>query len=603
MNECTMMNSSSEPESCVAITIEDVSTMKPSSSIKGLSKGFPASRSSSSLDETASNSSLSSSSFSLSSALSSRFLNENFKSCNSKGSFITIPLSAASRLPPLSKDTSNLLTNGEEVENYGRLRCHGISPQKLIEIIWFNRKKKLWDNMEDDLYILLDGRLDRLQICKEFHFDRNHQREGRLGPNKSRDLLWSFGYLFSSNHKDMEIYDENASRLASFLSTGRDLRYLKLAVVRMFYKMCITKPKYDDRGGHIEYDENRFNPEKFYEFLTGREPRWDDALGKDLSTMALALVYEIRARCLRNLDLERHRIKSVTDKGESTAVIIATGAKVVELGIQKSNKAIEGRISNAGQKMKGWIDDVGGGQKPAKSSRKAENTDDRDTVIIRAFSGSTKRASEYARQGSNRIAQSTIDHTLSGLHSLGNKVEESSNDVIDQIHPENREMIKAAGKIGVASLGAVAVVAEAFMETSRSLSSKTVGVTADIVGHTYGSVAGGVARDAADTYTNVVQIMGNLALASNGSKLVKKAAKTAGKNQIDQDVEKAKEMIMKLERHGAIVAQKTLGIQWAEGSLTKELLYDAVSNDDKHVPASIHPQDNLSSEKNKILLL
>mmetsp|Transcript_26945 Transcript_26945/g.63285 ORF Transcript_26945/g.63285 Transcript_26945/m.63285 type:complete len:493 (-) Transcript_26945:168-1646(-) len=485
----------------------------------------------------------------------------------------------------------------------GQLRCHRMSPPKMIERMSFNRKKYIWQNLEDDLYLMLDGRVDRLQICKEFHFGRNHQRDGLLGPNRSRDLLWTFAYLFSSNDKDIAIYDEHVSRLASFLSTGRDVRCLKLAVVRTFYKMCRTKPKYDHYNESLERDDNQFSPEKLFKFLTNRVEEWNDALGHDLSTMAFALVYEIRAKCLRNLDLERNRIKSVTDKGENTAVIIATGAKIMELGIQKSNKIIESRISNAGQRMKGWIDDAsGGGNNVGKSCRKVKNIDDRDALIIRTFSGSTKRVSEYARQGSNRIAQSTLDNTLTGLHTIGNKVEKSSTEMIDQIHPENREMIKAVGKIGVASVGAVALVAEAFIETSRSLSSKTVGVTADIVGHTYGSVAGEVARDAADTYTNIVQIMGNIAVASNGSKLVKKAAKTAGKNQIDEDVEKAKDIIMKVERHGAIVAKKTLGIQWAEGNWTKELLYDAASNDDKHISASIHPKGVFSFEKNKNLL-
>ena len=593
-----MIVASTEPKSCGEVMIEgDVGTIHGPSPEKKVSKGFSASRSSISLDETASNSSSSSSCFTISSALYSNFWNENFKYDDSNSSLITTPLSVTSRLLPLSKEQSTFSTSGAGVQRRRRLRCHGLSPQKLIEIISFNRKKVVWEDMEDDLYIMLEGRLDRLQICKEFHFERDLRREGQLGPKRSRDLLWSFGYIFSSKYKDMAIYDEHMSRLASFLSTGRDTRYLKLAVVRTLYKMCITNPKNGGHNGYTECVDKLLCPEKLYDFLTNRAQELDDALDANFPIMALALVYEMRAKCLRNLDLERHRVKSVTDKGESTAVVIATGAKIMELGIQKSNKVIECQINNAGQKMKGWIDGVsGGGKQAGKISQRLQSVDDRDAFVIRAFSGSTKRASEYARQGSKLIAESTFDTTLSGLHKIGNKVEESSTDMIDQIPPENREMIKAAGKIGIASVGAVALVADAVIETSRSLSSKTVGITADIVGHKYGSVAGEVARDAADTYTNVVQTMGNITLASNGSKLVKKAAKNAGKNQIDEDVEKAKEMIIKLERHGSIAAKKALGMQWTEGILMKELLNDATSSDDEYV---IHQRDNLSSDKRK----
>ena len=517
----------------------------------------------------------------------------------------------ASRLPWLflkeESKCSTSATREVEIEDSDgmwqfRYRYRRLSPQKLLSMVsLFNRDRWVWEEVEDDLYILLEGRLDRLQVCRDFFVQQTKNNntfpsEGRLGRRRSCEFLLRLGYLLSSKRdKDMTMHDEHASRLACFLSTGRDARHLKLAVVQTLYKMCLvsTPPKNGDCSSATitnDDDDTQSGAERLYEFLTHRTREWDDELlannnNNNLSTVAMSLVYELRAKCLRHLDLERDRIRSVSDKGDSTAVIIATGAKIVELGIQKSNKAMEGQISNAGQKMKVWIDDVDVGvedqQEPEqKSSRILSYIRDRDAEGVRAVSGSTKRASEYARQSSKRVAESTLDTTLSGLYTIGTKVEEST-DRIDQLSPENREIIKAAGKIGIASVGAVALVAEAVIETSRSLSSKTAGVTADIVGHKYGSVAGEVARDAADTYTNVLQTMGNITLASNGSKLVKKAAKNAGKNQIDEDVEKAKQMILRLERQGAMVAKHTLGIQWTEGSLTRELLCDAaVSNDD-----------------------
>lgn len=594
------------------------------SSMKELSKGFEASRSSSSsLDETTSNSSLSSSSVSLYCALSSNSLSErpHYQPCSFKKRSMaakrTQPVPVASRLPwlLLNEESKCSTSTSKEVKDSDgmwqfRYRYRRLSPQKLLSVLSsFNRDQWVWEEVEDDLYILLDGRLDRLQVCRDFYVQQTNNNnlpsEGRLGRRRSCEFLLRLGYLLSSKqHKDMAMHDEHAFWLASFLSTGRDARHLKLAVVRTLYEMCLasTSPKNGDRssGTITNDDDTQSGAERLYDFLTHRTREWDDELlannnnNNDLSTVAMSLVYELRAKCLRHLDLERDRIRSVSNTGDSTAVIIATGAKIVELGIQKSNKAMEGQISNAGQKMKGWIDnDVDVGledqqqQPEQKSSRILSYIRDRDAEGVRAVSGSTKRASEYARQSSKRVAESTLDTTLSSLYTIGTKVEEST-DRIDQLSPENREIIKAAGKIGIASVGAVALVAEAVIETSRSLSSKTVGVTADLVGHKYGSVAGEVARDAADTYTNVLQTMKNITLASNGSKLVKKATKNAGKNQIDEDVEKAKQMILRLERQGAMVAKHTLGIQWAEGSLTRELLCDAaVSDDDKQGSACI----------------
>lgn len=462
-------------------------------------------------------------------------------------------------------------------------------PQNLLDYLSFKRDEVVWEKVEDDLYILLDGRLDRLRICKEFYFQTKIQSEGRLGPRRSCDFLFSFGYLFSSKKKNLATHDEHISRFASFLSTGRDQRFLKLAVLRTLYKMCLSTSTHEKDIEKIISRDTQSDEERLLEFLTNRTQQWDNELGDHYSSEAVALVYEIRARCLRSLELERDRIRSVTDKGDSTAVIIATSAKIVELGIQKSNKVIEGQISDVGKKMKGWIDDGA----VACNEQPQQSMSPRDAVVVRAISSSTKRASEFAHQSSNRVAQSTVDTTLSGLYTIGNKVEEST-EMAEQLSPESREMIKAAGKIGVASVGAVALVAEAVVETSRSLSSKTAVVTADVVGHKYGSVAGEVARDAADTYTNILKTMGNITLASNGSKLVKTAAKNVGKNQIDEDVEKAKQIMLKLERQGAIVAKQALGIQWTEGSLTRELLCTGTAESEKQEPLAILPKENFS---------
>lgn len=519
---------------------QDLDTVYQESSIKGLSNGLSASRSSS-LGDTASNSSLS---------------------------------SVASSSTPLhpSQDESGVskITNELDIDSdLRRFRYRKISIQKLIALISSNRDEFLWEEVEDDFFILLEGRLDRLKVFREFFFETNRQSEGRFGPRRSCDFLLSLGYLLSSKQKDFAVHDEHISRVTSFLSTGR---FFKMAVVRTIYKMCLSTPNceaLDDEN--TSKSSSRSGEEQLYDFLTNRSQEWEDELVSKSSTDAVILVYEIRAKCLRDLDLERERIRSVAETGNSTAFIIATGAKIVELGIQKSNKVMEGQISNAGEKVKVWIDE---GATENEKEQLRQSLSDHEAIAVRAISSTTKRASEYAHESSKVVAESSVDRTLSGLNSLANRVEEST-DMADQFSPESREIIKAAGKIGIASVGAVAVVAEAVMETSRSLGSKTANVTADVVGHKYGSVAGEVAQDAADTYTNVLETMANITKASNGSKLVQAVAENAGKNQVEEDVERAKKVMLKLEQQGAFVAKHALGIRWTEGSFTRELLCDS----------------------------
>jgi len=183
------------------------------------------------------------------------------------------------------------------------------------------------------------------------------------------------------------------------------------------------------------------------------------------------------------------------------------------------------------------------------------------------------------REKSQWIAQSTLDTTTNGLYTIGNKIGDSADSIDHQLPPETLETMKAACKIGVASVGAAGLVVETIVDSSWNLSTKTVEVTADVVGHKYGDAAGEVAQDAADTYRNVVETMKSISLATKGgSEVVKATAKHVGKNQIEEDFESTKQSILEWEQKGARVAKRALGIQWAEGSLTQELLRDSISS-------------------------
>jgi hypothetical protein len=452
--------------------------------------------------------------------------------------------------------------------------------QILLAILSLNRDQVVWEDMEDDLYVLLDGKLDRLLICKQFYFQSD------LPPRKKCALLKSFSYLLSNKADDMSMHDEHVSRVACFFSTGRDSRHLKLEALNTL-NMCLLTPSSSSSSSSssipVTNDHERnsdVEAEGMFNFLTARNKEWD-ICSEHYQSGAITLVYEIRAKCLRELDLERERIRRVADNGENTAVLIATGAKLVEFGIQKSNKAIEGRISKAGNKMKNWID----------VDDQHRMVDRRDAVIVKAFAGSTKRASEYARKITKLGAQNTIDATLSGLYTIGNKFEEGG--LTEKLSPESREIIKAAGRVGMASVGAIVMVSEAVMETGRSVSAKAAEVTVDVVGHKYGQAAGEVAKDAADTYTNVWETMGNVTLIGSGSNLAKTVAGNAGKEQIDADVEKAKKMIVNLERQGSIIARQTLGIEW-KGNWTKELCASDANPNQDIVDGTLQQRDSMA---------
>ena len=347
------------------------------------------------------------------------------------------------------------------------------------------------------------------------------------------------------------------------------------------------------------------------------------------------LLYEIRAKCLRQLEEHNHeqkeRIQRVVEKGESTAVVISTGAKLIEYGIQKSNTAIVGQITKVTKKVKHWIDDNNDNDNDNDNDNNANNSTNTNTntntnntdpnntdtdniekqrhhdnfdpdstttttmkkaitattcnnnndshdnnmVRARAFSGTTKRATEIAKNNTQHVAQSTVDATLSGLYKVGNKVEEvltneEHGSLALSTKEECKAVIKSASKVGLASIGAVVLVTDAIIESGRSVNKKTVDATVDVVRYKYGSDVGDVAKDVADSYTNVIETMGNVTLIRSGSKIITKVAKKAGKDQVqsssDGIEEKATKLLQNLEHHAIgsiklVTTQQTVGIE------------------------------------------
>ncbi|KAG7359117.1 senescence-associated protein [Nitzschia inconspicua] len=399
-----------------------------------------------------------------------------------------------------------------------------------------------WEDMEDDLYILLNGNVQHLHEFRilfwKLHDTLRTQQSATL-------LLRSLAYLCSQSANDMAAHDEHMSRVAYFLSIGRDTVSIKLEVLTTLVT-CHSPP---DASWQLKQEVVRGT----FDFLITPDMEWEFMDGHT----AMTLLYELRAKCVRAIAVEQERIRRVAETGDEAAVLISAGAKLVELGIQRSNKVLEGHIDSAGKKMKGWVE-----------VDKDPLLRDRDAVVAMAFSDTAKRASIYAREGAKAAVSSLCDASISGLHMIGDKFGDKV--FTDKLSPEGREILKAAGKVGIATIGAAAIVGEALVETSRGVVSKTADVTADVVGHKYGLTAGEVAKNAAETAENVFRTIGSAALL-DGSVLAKKVAKNVGKEQIDKDFEKARETIQILEKHAAALTSQTLGIEW-QGNWTSGLV-------------------------------
>ena len=119
--------------------------------------------------------------------------------------------------------------------------------------------------------------------------------------------------------------------------------------------------------------------------------------------------------------------------------------------------------------------------------------------------------------------------------------------VAEYIPPEGREALRAAGKIGLAIVGAGSIVGEALVDTSRSVVERATMVGADMVHHKYGASAGKVASDTGEMAVNLMRTFGNISTLSEGTTLAKNVAQDTAKQQSMLEAEKAKDVLKQFE--------------------------------------------------------
>ena len=382
-----------------------------------------------------------------------------------------------------------------------------LSSNKLQPRIFPWNQEHAWDELEDDLFVLLDGQMTHLDYFRRLH------HAGVIRSN----LLHSLAYLASRPAKRNEArYFEHISNVASFLSLERSAPDLRIPAVRTL--MACRSPseaawQLTDAAIHSTLS-----------FLTNPRFEWEDAEQHS----ERVLIWELRAMCLRQIERVKQRVERVASSGEMAASFISCSAALVESGMTRSVPAVSRHIENIGTHVKGSITPSA---YPLIMSRNA--------VVAMTYSDAAKRASESAKERTRQAVQSIRHVSSRGLNIVASKLEDRFG---ENLAPESREVLRTAGKIGLATLGAAAVIGETVVESSRVIVHKTTSVTADVVQHKYGTTAGQVVQDVGETVGNILRTLGHVACLE-GSSAMKSMAQNAGKTHVANDISNVKKSL------------------------------------------------------------
>ena len=417
----------------------------------------------------------------------------------------------------------------------------------------------LWEELEDDLFIILKGNLDNLHEFEKLY---------NIGI-KSSQVLRSSAYICSMkpgrriynkkkrrrNHKNGRRNDEESSMhidtaleqhvtvIAHYLSlpttaAGRRRRRrsparesasfssmhcnkeYKFALVKTLIQ-CLSPGSWQSRDVMIH---------QTVEFLTSRQAEWEFIENHSEAV----LLWELRAMTLHCIDKSRqHVINRVATTGDSAAIMISTSAKLIETGlVEKSVPAISRNIETAGTHVKGYI-------KPDEYPLMM----DRDAVVAMVYSDAARRSSVSVLKGTKYAVGCIKEASSKGMQLISSKFEDrdvTTYDSSDLLSPEGAAVVKAAGRVGMATLGAAAIVGEAVLATSQAVVRKTADVTVDVVRHKYGESAGQVVDDAGEITRNILGTLGNVALLE-GSITSSSLSKEISKTHVNSEYTRAKE--------------------------------------------------------------
>ncbi len=242
------------------------------------------------------------------------------------------------------------------------------------------------------------------------------------------------------------------------------------------------------------------------------------------------LLLQLRAKCLWCMDLARQDYCSTVDGVIKGSVIaadsIADAAIRVERGLKRSVPVIHIGLESAGERLKGMM---------TPTASRCENVQ-----AVANYASVAKTATAGVREKVKSAADGVRDASVKGIHMAAKKFDDDRIGhklVRDRNH---REVLMAVGRVGIAAFGAAAVVGEAVLETTKSVSQKTVSVTADVVRHKYGDQAGQIIQDGCDTTGNILTTIANVAMLESrvwSKSVAKNAGKVQFRNQYDDDEE------------------------------------------------------------------
>jgi hypothetical protein len=393
-----------------------------------------------------------------------------------------------------------------------------------------------WEELEDDLAVQLENNPDSLQLFRSVH------AVGVCQPAVLKSLAYlsspsvlqnnlndCAGIVCSNNNNCNNEYTDTVSCVADYLAqpTNKHKHTTNLACIRLL--MTLRSPI--EAGWQLQESVL----ENTVRFVTERSYQWEYIDHSDQ-----VLLWELRAICLceqerlvaDNAEQQQQQLSPLDELtrmqiqrgGEFTAAAISAGARLVEQGLEHSTNMVTSGIGETG----GLLIQV---LTPQDEPFLDQQT--KSGVVTLVYTGAAVRVTDDARTATKGLMLGLCKASTVGLKVAATKFQEEGLGEKLMPHAESRMVMSAVAEVGMATLGAAAIIGESVYNSTSAVIKKTAEVTADVVQHKYGHSAGQVVRDTSDTAGNVLRTIATVT-ALKGKVLTKAIAKDAGKYHLQE---------------------------------------------------------------------
>ena len=353
-----------------------------------------------------------------------------------------------------------------------------------------------------------------------------------------------------------DVREANVDTLALYLvSTNTTSFQGKLGTLRILLAQCMQP--------HL----NEFTLRDCLHFITNRS-------SLECPLPDNMLLWELRAKCLHIIDLKR---LVVPTRSETAVHCIAGAAKSVARGLALSVPIISVGLERTGELVK------------ERLVPQAPMTP-RSKVVTLTYTSAAKRASDGIRKTARWTVHGVRNASTKGIHLAANRFEEKKWGERCVPNRKCRDVVVAAGTVGLAGIGAAAIVGEAIFDCTREVALKAGEVTADVVGYKYGEAAGQAVQDATETTANLIQTAHHLLFLEKSKVFARGVAKNSmlgiEQDHSDPVVETQPKLLLFLDptKMAAIKAVRNLK-QANEYAVRNEQLYQ--SEEQPHISMDI----------------